>query len=97
MDPRTSRQVIRNEHLTPQAEAKLAGSSLLEDDQEASSDAHSTQIVPLSANVPISVLGHGSDNGDVHPTNKSVDFVARVEPCLDDQRCIASPGRRLTV
>jgi hypothetical protein len=38
-------------------------------DQYAKSEAESHQFVPINANVPISVLSHGSNNGDVEQTN----------------------------
>jgi hypothetical protein len=39
--------------------------------QQASSKATSTQIVPINANVPVSVLSLGSNNGPVSQSNSS--------------------------
>ena len=46
--------------------------------QKADSKAESYQVVPINVNAPISILSHGSNNGDVHQTNDaSADSSAR--------------------
>jgi hypothetical protein len=55
-----------------------SGSQDSDTSQKAESKAESYQVVPINVNAPISVLSHGSNNGDVHQTNDaSTDSSAR--------------------
>jgi hypothetical protein len=62
----------------PGGDVEQRGSQDSDTYQKADSKAESYQVVPINVNAPISILSHGSNNGDVHQTNDaSADSSAR--------------------